>query len=77
MEANEVPGLIVIPVYDVKKTDADVPLQLIRGVRFFFYWKTDLNPNYETEKLLFLKIKNIKIPKAAPHTVAADEDTAE
>ena len=73
MEANEVPGLIVLPVYDLKKNEAGVPQQLIRGVRFFFYWKTDLNPNYETEKLLFLKIKNIKIPKSTPHTVHADE----
>ncbi len=77
MEANEIPGLIVIPVYDLKQTEQGVHQQLIRGVRFFFYWKTDLNPNYETEKLLFLKIKNIKIPKTATRTVAADGDTAD
>lgn len=70
MEANEVPGLIVIPVYGICKRAAEPVSQLIRGVRMFFYWKADLNPNYETEKMLFLKIKNRKTSRmAAPATV--------
>ena len=60
MEANEVPGLIVVPVYGICKRASETVEQLIRGVRMFFYWRADLNPNYETEKLLFLKIKNKK-----------------
>ena len=60
MEANEVPGLIVIPVYGICKRTLETVEQVIRGVRMFFYWRTDLNPNYETEKLLFFKIKNRK-----------------
>ena len=69
MEANEVPGLIVIPVYGICKRETEAVAQTIRGVRMFFYWKTDLNPNYETEKMLFLKIKNRKTSRttaAAP-----------
>ena len=69
MEANEVPGLIVVPVYGICKKAAETVEQLICGVRMFFYWRTDLNPNYETEKLLFLKIKNRKTARttAASH----------
>lgn len=70
MEANEVPGLIVIPVYGICKRAAEPVSQLIRGARMFFYWKADLNPNYETEKMLFLKIKNRKTSRTAtPATV--------
>ena len=70
MEANEVPGLITVPVYGACKTEAGIAMQLIRGVRLFFYWKADLNPNYETEKMLFLKIKDRKTSKssAASHS---------
>lgn len=73
MEANEVPGLIVIPVYGICKRAAEPIRQLIRGVRMFFYWRTDLNPHYETEKLLWLKIKNRKISRTtAPAASHAD-----
>ena len=73
MEANEVPGLIVIPVYGMCKRAAEPVKQLIRGVRMFFYWRTDLSPNYETEKLLWLKIKNRKTSRTtAPVTPHAD-----
>jgi len=65
MEANEVHGLIVIPVYGICKRAAEPARQLIRGIRMFFYWRTDLNPHYETEKLLWLKIKNRKISRTA------------
>ena len=65
VEANEVPGLIVIPVYGICKKVSETVEQVIRGVRMFFYWQTDLNPNYETEKLLWLKIKNRKTPRIA------------
>lgn len=57
VEANEVPSLITIPVYDTDNSKSEDEEQLIRGVRMFFYWKIDLNSNYETEKLLFLKIR--------------------
>ena len=70
MEANEVPGLIVIPVYGICKRAAEPASQLIRGARIFFYWKTDLNPNYETEKMLFLKIKNRKTSRTAASAAA-------
>ena len=65
VEANEVPGLIVIPVYGICKKVSETVEQVIRGVRMFFYLQTDLNPNYETEKLLWLKIKNRKTPRIA------------
>ena len=71
MEANEVPGLIVIPVYGICKKEAKTVDQMTRGIRMFFYWKIDLNPNYETEKMLFLKIKNRKVSRTvatATHT---------
>ena len=71
MEANEVPGLIVIPVYGICKKEAKTVDQTTRGIRMFFYWKIDLNPNYETEKMLFLKIKNRKVSRTvatATHT---------
>ena len=71
MEANEVPDLITIPVYGICKTDSGTAEQRICGVRVFFYWKIDLNPHYETEKLLFLKIKSkktVKAPAAVSHT---------
>ena len=64
-EANEVPGLIVIPIYGICKRASETAEQLICGIRMFFYWRTDLNPNYETEKLLFLKIKNRKTSRVA------------
>ncbi|MEL3906028.1 MAG: DUF1926 domain-containing protein [Treponema sp.] len=60
MEANEVPGLVVIPVYTPCADTHEVCEHTNCGVRIFFYWKTDLNPGYETEKMLFLKIKNKK-----------------
>ncbi|MGP1491119.1 MAG: alpha-amylase/4-alpha-glucanotransferase domain-containing protein [Treponema sp.] len=75
MEANEVPGLVIIPVYGEESpvstgaavhtgtADSAQGTRRVHGVRLFFYWKTDLNPNYETEKLLFLKIKNKKNQK--------------
>ena len=65
LEANEVPGLIIVPVYDTGSTQMSAVEQAVCGIRLFFYWKTDLNPNYETEKMLFLKVKNIKTPKSA------------
>ena len=68
IEANEVPGLIVIPVYGICKKAAETAEQLIRGVRMFFYWRTDLNPHYEMEKLLFLKIKTKKNSRATAST---------
>ena len=73
MEANEVPGLIIVPVYGICKREMQAAEQTICGVRMFFYWKTDLNPNYETEKMLFLKIKNRKTSRttaAAPAALA-------
>lgn len=60
MEANEVPGFVIIPIYSRDGTDHIDSNPLLCGVRMFFYWKADLNPNYETEKMLFLKIKNKK-----------------
>jgi len=72
-EANEVPGLIVIPIYGVCKRASETAGQLICGIRMFFYWRTDLNPNYETEKLLFLKIKNRKTSRiTAPAALNSD-----
>lgn len=56
VEANEVPALITIPVYNVCKSESACTEQIICGIRMFFYWRVDLNSNYETEKLLFLKI---------------------
>ena len=74
MEANEVPGLIVVPVYGMCKKETETIEQRIHGVRMFFYWKADLNSNYETEKMLFLKIKNRKASRTATSatTVRAD-----
>ena len=74
MEANEVPGLIVVPVYGMCKKETETIEQRIHGVRMFFYWKADLNSNYETEKMLFLKIKNRKASRTAVSatTVRAD-----
>ena len=74
MEANEVPGLIIVPVYGICKREMQAAEQTICGVRMFFYWKTDLNPNYETEKMLFLKIKNRKPSRAAAAAPAALTD---
>ncbi|EPF48115.1 hypothetical protein HMPREF1222_00379 [Treponema vincentii F0403] len=73
IEANEVPGFIVIPVYGICKKGSETVEQLIRGVRMFFYWRTDLNSNYETEKLLFFKIKNRKNLRNAASTAAHTE----
>jgi len=73
MEANEVPGLIVLPVYGTCKAETEPHDPLICGVRLFFYWKIDLNPNYETEKLLFLKIKSRKTSKHAAHPPHLEE----
>ncbi|MGP1454668.1 MAG: alpha-amylase/4-alpha-glucanotransferase domain-containing protein [Treponema sp.] len=64
MEANEVPNLIVIPVYEVLHVlGTSTNTQELKGVRLFFYWKawnTGLIPTFETEKLLSLKIKSKK-----------------
>ena len=72
MEANEVPGLIVIPVYGICKKEAKTVDQTTRGIRMFFYWKIDLNPNYETEKMLFLKIKNRKVSRTVATATRTD-----
>lgn len=58
MEANEVPALITVPIWESDPLKAGK--RSIRGIRLFFYWKADLNPGYETEKMLFLKIKDTK-----------------
>lgn len=72
MEANEVPGLIVIPVYGICKKEAKTVDQTTHGIRMFFYWKIDLNPNYETEKMLFLKIKNRKVSRTVATATRTD-----
>lgn len=74
MEANEVPGLIVVPVYGMCKKETETIEQRIHGVRMFFYWKADLNSNYETEKMLFLKIKNRKASRTAASTTTVRVD---
>lgn len=43
-EANENPQATLVPILDKG------------GVRLYLYWKVELGPNFETEKMLFLKI---------------------
>ena len=44
-DANENPSVLIVPVPS------------IFGVRIFLYWKVELGPNFETEKMVFMKIK--------------------
>ncbi len=60
MEANEVPNLIIVPVYKNVPEQDGTFIEVLKGLRSFFYWKTDLNANYETEKILFLKVNKKK-----------------
>lgn len=45
-DANENPSALIIPVPSVF------------GVRVFLYWKVELGPNFETEKMVFMKINS-------------------
>lgn len=47
VEPNENAALVIVPTRDEIS---------VTSARVFLYWKVDLGPNYETEKMVFLKI---------------------
>ena len=47
IEPNENAALVIVPVRNELS---------VASVRVFLYWKVDLGPSYETEKMVFLKI---------------------
>lgn len=55
LDANENPTISVLPVSRVGRDCGDGKNKL-DGARVFVYWKVDLSPNYEMEKMIFLKI---------------------
>jgi len=55
LDTNENPSISVFPVTCVR-TDGTHPRKAPEGVRIFLYWKVDLGPNFETEKMAFLKL---------------------
>lgn len=55
IDANENPSVSIFPVL-VETGENDHKKEKLDGVRLFMYWKVDLGPNFETEKMIFLKI---------------------
>jgi hypothetical protein len=57
IDANENPS---ISVYAITRPGDGFDHKRIRyeSARVFLYWKVDLSPNYETEKMVFLKINS-------------------
>lgn len=54
IDANESPNIFILPV---KSMDTVI------GYSLYLYWKLDLNPGYETEKMLFFKVEQKKQKK--------------
>ena len=55
IESNENPSLFMIPIFspeDESLSESDI----LEGVRVFLFWKVDIGPSFETEKMVFLKI---------------------
>jgi hypothetical protein len=55
LDTNENPSVSIFPIL-WKGKNATEPINMLEGVRIFLYWKVDLGPNYEMEKMAFLKI---------------------
>ncbi len=55
LDANENPSISVFPVLCTTEASTH-PRTVIEGVRVFLYWKVDLGPSFEMEKMAFLKI---------------------
>ena len=55
LDTNENSSVSVFPIV-WKSKNANEQINKLDGVRLFLYWKVELGPNYETEKLAFLKI---------------------
>ncbi len=55
LDANENPSVVVRPVLCANPKSSDGSTG-IEGIRVFLSWKVDLGPNYEMEKMAFLKI---------------------
>jgi len=54
LDANEPPSVTVVPL---GCTGSEPPVDnKPAGVRLFLFWKVDLGPNYEMEKMVFLKV---------------------
>jgi len=54
VDANENPSISIFPVSAEGQDGAKA--NGVNGLRLFLYWKIDLSPNFETEKMVFLKI---------------------
>jgi 4-alpha-glucanotransferase len=54
VDANENPSISIFPFYADGREGAKA--SELGGLRLFLYWKIDLSPNFETEKMVFLKI---------------------
>ncbi len=59
IESNEPTNLIILPIYE-QSPDAENP---IVGVRSLFYWKIDIEPKRDSEKMLFFNIEPQKPKK--------------
>jgi len=57
LDANENPSFISLPVF-FPTTTAEEQNPEICGSRLFLYWKVELGPGFETEKMVFLKIES-------------------
>jgi len=55
LDANENPSISVFPVLCNRSEGAQNRTEP-EGVRVFLYWKVDLGPNFEMEKMAFLKL---------------------
>jgi len=55
LDTNENPSVSVFPVV-CNHPEGMHPRTVTEGVRVFLYWKVDLGPNFETEKMAFLKL---------------------
>ena len=57
LDANENPSFISLPVF-YPSLNSENKNSAINGYRLFLYWKVELGPGYETEKMVFLKIES-------------------
>ena len=57
MEPNELSNVILIPIY---RKDAETVIGNMTGLRILFYWNVELEPEHDTEKMIFFRISDSK-----------------
>ena len=57
MELNEPSNIILVPIY---RKNAETITSNVTGLRILFYWSIELEPEHDTEKMMFFRILDSK-----------------